>query len=113
MTTNNKPQELDAEELLTKVADLYKIEGEVSSEVATAIDILRQLINEEFVPQGKMVSSQFIYDIVYPAIAQRIAEQVEAAARNALLIYNPSIQTEAIEGVLANVRRKHNGRSRV
>ncbi len=104
MNTNNKPQELDAEELLTKVADLYKIEGEVSSEVATAIDILRQLINEEFVPRGKMVSSQFIYDIVYPAIAQRIAEQVEAEKQNLIItmIQNQEQITRAWERYRGN-----------
>lgn len=80
MNINNKPQELDAEELLTKVADLYKIEGEVSPEIATAIDILRQLINEEFVPRGKMVSSQLIYDILSPAILKAHHKEVEAAS---------------------------------
>ena len=46
---------------------LYKIDGECPPELYQAIDTLRQLINEEFKPE-KSLSSQFIYDIIYPRL---------------------------------------------
>lgn len=53
---------------------LYKIEGDCSPELYQAIAMLRQLINEEFKP-AKSVSSQFIYDVISPAINnEKIAE---------------------------------------
>lgn len=47
---------------------LYTIKGDCSDELYQAIATLRQLINEEFVPNGKSVSSQFIYDIIAPTL---------------------------------------------
>lgn len=58
-----KPKELDS--AIQKTANyLYKIDGEVTPEQYQAISMLRQLINEEFVGKDKLVSSQFIYDIL-------------------------------------------------
>lgn len=58
-----KPEDLDS--AIQKTANyLYKIDGEVTPEQYQAISMLRQLINEEFVGKDKLVSSQFIYDIL-------------------------------------------------
>lgn len=50
---------------------LYNIDGDCPDEVYRAIAMLRQLINEEFKPE-KSLSSQFIYDIIYPAITEQV-----------------------------------------
>jgi len=47
---------------------LYNIKGDVEPELYQAIATLRQLINEEFKPK-ESISSQFIYDILNPAIS--------------------------------------------
>lgn len=47
---------------------LYKIDGDCSPELYEAIAILRQLINEEFVPKRKSVSSQMIFDVLNPKL---------------------------------------------
>ena len=46
---------------------LYNIDGDCPPELAQAIGTLRRLINEEFKP-AKSLSSQFIYDILYPKL---------------------------------------------
>ena len=51
---------------------LYTIKGECSPELYTAINRLRQLINEEFVGKNKLVSSQLIFDILEQAIQQEL-----------------------------------------
>ena len=58
----------DIEKAAKDTADyLYKIEGDCPPELYEAISMLRQLINEEFKP-AKSLSSQFIYDILYPRL---------------------------------------------
>lgn len=54
---------------------LYVIEdstvmGEIDPELYQTIATLRQLINEEFLGKNKIVSSQFIYDILKPYITK-------------------------------------------
>lgn len=58
---------------------LYPIKGDVSPEIGKAIATLRQLINEEFLHKDKSVSSQFIYDIINPAINALVANKVREA----------------------------------
>ncbi len=58
------------EEAVEETMKLYEIEGDVSKELYQRIDSLRQLINEEFVHRNKLVSSQFLYDMLNPFVAQ-------------------------------------------
>jgi len=67
-------KEEDFREAVGSVMDLYKIDGECSPELAAAFGTLRQLINEEFLHKNKFISSQLIYDILYPRIQALIAE---------------------------------------
>jgi hypothetical protein len=46
------------------VSYLYNIDGEFSVEQRDAINRLRQLINEEFVRNGRQVSNQLIYNTI-------------------------------------------------
>ena len=63
--TSSKKTGWDAVEAAQETADyLYAIKGKVTPKQATAIGFLRQLINEEFVPHKRQVSSQMIYDIL-------------------------------------------------
>lgn len=64
-------------EAVEKTVDyLYKIEGDCPPELYQAIATLRQLINEEFNPE-KSISSQFIYDIINPAITKLVARMLQ------------------------------------
>ena len=59
------PTQVDIENAAQKTIDyLYKIKGDCSPELYEAIATLRQLINEEYLHKNKLVSSQFIYDVL-------------------------------------------------
>lgn len=57
---------------------LYKVEGDCPPELYQAIATLRQLINEEFKPE-KSLSSQFIFNIINPAIKTLLDTAVQEA----------------------------------
>ena len=58
----SKPEDNFREKIRDSIDYLYKIDGDVTKEQYLVIDRLRQLINEEFVKEGRQVSNQFIYD---------------------------------------------------
>jgi hypothetical protein len=60
---------MSQEDIVYNMIKVYTIEGECPEELEQAIGMLRQLINEEFKPK-KTVTSQFIYDIIYPAVKE-------------------------------------------
>lgn len=78
--SNNK----DIEKAIEAAMDLYKIEGEVPPELAVRIGMLRQLINEEYRPE-RQVTSQLIYDILYPTMNQLIQDKRREARIDELL----------------------------
>lgn len=47
---------------------LYTLPDETEPWLAKGIDMLRQLINEEFVAKDNMVGNQFLYDMLYPLV---------------------------------------------
>lgn len=53
---------------------LYSIPDDCPKELRVPIGQLRQMINEEFVHKGKSVSSQLIWDMLKPGIAQQKRE---------------------------------------
>jgi len=63
---------------------LYNIKGDVEPELYQAIATLRQLINEEFKPK-ESISSQFIYDILNPAISAYTTNKIIEARIDELL----------------------------
>lgn len=70
--TQNDTSELGAQQSpLERAADhLYGLDGDCPPELYHAISTLRQLINEEYAGD-QTISSQIIFDILSPAIAQR------------------------------------------
>lgn len=76
-TPNDTPAEL--RDAARKTAEyLYSIKGDCPPEIAQAIDSLRQMANEEFVAKKKSVSSQLIYDLIYPALEAIITTKLTA-----------------------------------
>jgi hypothetical protein len=79
----SKDVELRIEDAAKKTAEyLYSISADCPPELASAIDMLRQLINEAYVHDGKMISSQAIWDALKPATQAHTAKAV-AEARQA------------------------------
>lgn len=69
--TDKQPDTPDISKLAQKTIDyLYTIDGEIEPELAQAIAMLRQIINEEFIARNKLVSSQLIYDLIYQKFRQ-------------------------------------------
>jgi hypothetical protein len=72
--------ELAVEDTIKRTVNhLYSISADCSSELVSAIDMLRQLINEAYVHEGKMVGSQAIWDVLKPAIQAHITKRVAEA----------------------------------
>lgn len=67
-----KKNELDKlNDAARKTAEyLYSIDPTCPDEFASRIATLRQLINEEYIGKNRTISSQFIYDILKPAISK-------------------------------------------
>lgn len=63
---------------IESVLELYRLEEGVDPYIATKIGILRQLINEEFVSKNKLVSSQFIYDVLKDGINQQVKSVLDS-----------------------------------
>ena len=77
----------DPKDLIETTANyLYHIDGDCSPELYGAIALLRQLINEEFLDKNKTVSSQFIFDIINPAVQALIDEARIDEAANMLTL---------------------------
>lgn len=53
---------------INSIEKLYKLEADCTPEAKVAIGLLRQLINEEFVPKNRLVPSQMIYDMLKDVI---------------------------------------------
>ena len=76
----------DLNKAVQKTVDyLYNIKGDVEPELYQAIATLRQLINEEFKPNKESISSQFIYDILNPAISAYTTNKIIEARIDELL----------------------------
>lgn len=76
LAMNKQTDKLDgAAERVVKY--LYHIDGDCSPELYRLIDTLRQLINEEFVGKDKSVSSQFLFDIIQPALLKHYISRDE------------------------------------
>lgn len=55
----------DMQKIAGEVAEyLYSLSDDCPKELRQPIDMLRQLINEEFVAKDKQISSQIIWDIL-------------------------------------------------
>ena len=67
------------EELEATTNRLYSIEGDCPPELAQVFDLLRQLINEEFVHKSAFITSQNLYDVLYPKITKYSQGKVEEA----------------------------------
>lgn len=65
------------EELEATTNRLYSIEGDCPPELAQVFDLLRQLINEEFVHKNTFITSQNLYDVLYPKITKYTQGKVE------------------------------------
>jgi hypothetical protein len=84
------------EQAARKTADyLYKVDGDCPPELYQAFATLRQLINEEFKPE-KSVSTQFIYDVLYPKILAYFKGKI------------PEREREAYDRGYADACNKHN-----
>jgi hypothetical protein len=75
----------ELEKLKSSLTKLYDIDADCPKELRQAIGILRQLLNEEYNP-SRPVTSQFIYDIIYPAI-HRHQNQLRQELRTKLKEY--------------------------
>ena len=67
------------EELEATTNRLYSIEGDCPPELAQVFDLLRQLINEEFVHKNTFITSQNLYDVLYPKITRYSQGKVDEA----------------------------------
>lgn len=80
---------------------LYSIKGECPEELAQIFSMLRQLINEEFVHKNKLITTQDIYDVLYPKITEYFtAREIEARVSECKKLWNatqPSIVPQGTE----------------
>lgn len=101
MPENTRSSEL--EESLQNVANhLYSLSDDCPDEIAMAVALLRQLINEEYLHKGKTVGSQFIWDILKPAIEALIASKVREARIDELKQIEPPEQYEEYAKLLGH-----------
>ena len=82
MTKSARDKVLDDTTLENIAHKLYTIDGDCSPGLRKAIDTTRQLINEEFVHNKKQVTSQVIYDLMYPAIQAELDQIDESEDRD-------------------------------